>query len=109
MVNIKILVLSTISIFASTGSAADCYGKNPKASIDAAWAARQAYCGNNLWKNTATFALNGVQIVNTSPGSNTQQVCWDAFENIINQCRKNGFNLGLYEYGDAEYNMSWGG
>ncbi|KAJ8115856.1 hypothetical protein OPT61_g2584 [Boeremia exigua] len=109
MVSIKSLVLSAIPIFAITGSAADCYGKNPRASVDDSWKARDAYCGNDLWKSQNVFISNGVQIVMTSPGSNSRQVCWDAFENIINQCRKSGkFNIGLYHYGDVEYSMSWG-
>ena len=108
MVNTNILFLSAISIFATTGSAANCYGNNPKASIDASWSAREAYCGSGLWKNQEIYTLDGVQIHVTAPGSNTQQICWDAFENIIDQCRKNGkFGMGIYVYGDTKYNMSW--
>ena len=53
------------------------------------WAARQDYCGNNRWQSTSCFRYQTktvpVFIQNSKPGTNSQQTCWDALENIINR------------------------
>ncbi|UKZ78434.1 hypothetical protein TrVFT333_006174 [Trichoderma virens FT-333] len=46
-------------------------------------------------------------IQNSSPGGNNQQVCWDALENIINQCSSlgQGQAFGYYDYNGVRYRM----
>lgn len=53
------------------------------------WTARQNYCGSNLWKTNSCYTYRHgnlkVTLQITNPGANSQQTCWDAFENIINR------------------------
>ncbi|EHK18413.1 uncharacterized protein TRIVIDRAFT_68434 [Trichoderma virens Gv29-8] len=76
------------------------------------WTARQNYCGQNQWQwNSCYRYQNGpataIFIQNSSPGGNNQQVCWDALENIINQCSSlgQGQAFGYYDYNGVRYRM----
>ncbi|KAF9690692.1 hypothetical protein EKO04_011555 [Ascochyta lentis] len=52
--------------------------------------ARQHVCGDtDLYKNDGEWHASGGGGVKW-PGGNSQQICWDAFENILNQCRPEG-------------------
>lgn len=95
-----------------TASAADCYGLSSDCGLfaigdQAAWAARADYCGNDHWKSSHCFKTNGVVITFTTPGSNNQQSCWDALENIIQQCERGNAYSGTYDYGGEEYSMTF--
>ncbi|KAF2120520.1 hypothetical protein BDV96DRAFT_671576 [Lophiotrema nucula] len=102
-------LLQIFSVVLATGVslavAADCSGNYPQHSPDDSWIARQAYCGGGLWQTSSSFVANGVTIGNTNPGANNQQVCWDALENIISQCRLGGFGYGVYRYNGVSYYM----
>lgn len=57
---------------------------------DAQYYARQQYCGGDRWKNTgcASYSQGAapfgpVKITMSKVGANSQQVCWDALDNII--------------------------
>ncbi|RDW74110.1 hypothetical protein BP5796_07552 [Coleophoma crateriformis] len=56
------------------------------------YAARQHVCGDtDLWKKDGCYTANGGLL--RWPGGNSQQICWDAFENILNQCHPEGAGL----------------
>ncbi|KAH7069857.1 hypothetical protein BKA63DRAFT_519687 [Paraphoma chrysanthemicola] len=88
-------------------SAADCEGAYvPGSTESSAWAARQEYCGGALWQSTGDWDRSpGPRITFTHPGNNGQQVCWDALQNIIEQCRRNGKSKGWYSYNGSTYVM----
>ncbi|KAK7047559.1 hypothetical protein VNI00_006327 [Paramarasmius palmivorus] len=71
---------------------------------------REKFCGENRWKDQKCFKYVGnrgnptpVYITLDKPGANSQKTCWDALENILNQCTGDG----TYEYNGAHYRMSW--
>ncbi|KAF7345694.1 hypothetical protein MVEN_01589200 [Mycena venus] len=108
------LVLGTISlILAGQTMAASCWHGNAVgycggpflASQDNAWAARQTYCGNNLWQTESCYVNDRVSIEFTNPDANNQQICWDALEDIIEQCERGDYATGNYEYNGAYYTM----
>lgn len=98
-------MLSTVKIVALLGlfgvsQAADCNGGMAVACsindgalgrVSDMWAARQNYCGNNMWKTTSCYKYkpsgpeSPIWIYNSKPGANNQQICWDALEDIINR------------------------
>jgi hypothetical protein len=78
--------------------AAECsgYGLCPvrAASRNSLYAARQHVCGDtDKWKNDGNYHTSDGGYLSW-PGGNSQQICWDAFENILNQCRPEGAGLG---------------
>jgi hypothetical protein len=78
--------------------AAECsgYGLCPvrAASRNSLYAARQHVCGDtDKWKNDGNYHTSDGGYLSW-PGGNAQQICWDAFENILNQCRPEGAGLG---------------
>ncbi|KAB2106286.1 hypothetical protein AG0111_0g4867 [Alternaria gaisen] len=78
-------------------SAADCGGyglcPTPASSRNQLYAARQTVCGDGLYKNSGSYNAPGGGKL-TWPGGYDQQRCWDAFENILNQCHPEGVGLG---------------
>ena len=79
-------------------SAAECGGYGlcgavPASSRNQLYAARQHVCGDGLYKNDGYYHAPGGGRLSW-PGGFDQQRCWDAFENILNQCRPEGAGLG---------------
>ncbi len=117
MVSFRTFVANFVLLLAGiqTASAADCDGDNPSsqcwgsyASASSAWSARAAYCGGNKWQDTSIFHSNGICIKFSQPGANGQQTCWDALENIIDQCRTGSSCIrGKYSWAGTYYTMSF--
>ncbi|KAM0355106.1 hypothetical protein ACHAPU_000965 [Fusarium lateritium] len=107
-----------ISLNASMASAADCgnYGVGSSgigACTDRTgnYKDRETFCnslaGQSSWKRTCQNGRNSNKCHFEYQGSGMpQQMCWDAFENIINQCFKNQ-NGGGYHYGVWSLNGHW--
>jgi hypothetical protein len=67
-------------------------GINKAASRDDLYAMRQHVCGDtDLWKTDGCYLQYGGKLKWTG---GPQQTCWDAFENILNQCRPEGPFIG---------------
>ncbi len=95
-----------------TASAADCWGLGDDCGIfgasDAeAWAARQAFCGDNYWQTNQCLKSGPVVIQFSNPGANGQQACWDALQNIIEQCERGNAEGGSYEWNGSTYTMEF--
>ncbi|KAF4340426.1 alpha-galactosyl-binding lectin [Fusarium beomiforme] len=114
------LLLTTLSLAASLSStqAADCggYGVGSKGigactNRDGNWKDRDNFCsslaGQGSWKRTCQNGRNSnkCHFEYQGPGM-PWQLCYDAFENIINQCfgAQNG---GGYHYGTYSYDNHW--
>ncbi|KAH7130731.1 hypothetical protein B0J11DRAFT_603107 [Dendryphion nanum] len=101
-----LLALSAIplSLAAECGGYGLC-GVVPSASRNQLYAIRQHVCGDtDKWRGAGSHYANGGCLRWPNWGeSNAQQVCWDAFENILNQCRPEGSGLG-YHYGSWTLN-----
>ncbi|KAJ4153018.1 hypothetical protein LMH87_009530 [Akanthomyces muscarius] len=110
----KTTVIFSLAIVSITqlASAAECgnkwMGVPDSTTLQRFWNARSAtcnciatqpgnYCGN-LNNQFLAFAIWG-----TRP---TTQICWDGFENIINQCIKQGWNSGLYQYSGSNLQIT---
>ena len=46
---------------------------------------RAAFCGTDQWRTTGRRSWNNANL-NLIGNFGSQQLCWDSFENIINQC-----------------------
>jgi hypothetical protein len=67
--------------------AAECAGANWGApNMDVFWTAREVACRGN----SKTFDDDRVKIAFYGAGTPNTQLCWDATENILNQCIKDG-------------------
>jgi hypothetical protein len=116
MVSLKAFVVSATSVLLAVSPtlviAADCFNDCTIQSTESlAWSARQNYCGTNRWQTqTAYNEFSGSSVVsigNSSPGANGQQVCWDAYENMIVQCRRNGHCRGVFTFNGVIYSMGF--
>lgn len=72
---------------------------------------RETFCstlaGQSSWYRTCQNGRNSKNCHFEYQGSGMpQQLCWDAFENIISQCF-NTQNGGGYHYGTYSYNGHW--
>jgi len=79
--------------------AADCYSGSRSSceSRDALFKFRQNYCGDtSQWRNAGGQTWGWASLTLRGQFA-SQQICWDAFENIINQCQKNSAG-GKYDY-----------
>ncbi|KAI5460801.1 hypothetical protein BGZ63DRAFT_488881 [Mariannaea sp. PMI_226] len=92
--------LSALTVFITSALAADCV-KHTQGSLSAYapayWSAREQMCGNSACAyqqacaTTGTTTVNGVKVTVTlnrwnTGGSKGFKDCWDATENIIDQC-----------------------
>ncbi|KAI5778832.1 hypothetical protein EDC01DRAFT_320825 [Geopyxis carbonaria] len=86
------LLISAIASLAAVASAADCAGRlGSKPNMDLWWTAREAACkGDSKSFNDPRVGINWV---GNKPDT---QLCWDATENMFNQCIKNGYRAGYY-------------
>lgn len=67
------------------------------------YAARQHICGDTtLYQNDGAYCAEGGGRL-AWPGGNSQQTCWDAFENILDQCHPEGPGLGVH-FGSWNWN-----
>ena len=101
----SIIVLG-VMLSGAVVSAADCgayglCGVTRASSRNQLYAARQHICGDGLYKNDGSLKAEGGGRL-TWPGGFDQQRCWDAFENILNQCRPEGSGLGNH-YGSYNW------
>ena len=100
----------------STSLAAECLGygycKNAQSSSKSAlYALRQKICGDtDMWKSAGKYFLPGYGCMKWPKweGSNAQQVCWDAFQNILQQCIHDDdpgerYNGGSWELNGKQY------
>jgi hypothetical protein len=70
--------------------------------------ARSAVCGSNLYQQAGQYWVpNNKYGVLTWSGGGSQQVCWDAFQNIIDQCQlgvaTTHAHIGVYNYAGIRY------
>ncbi|KAH7115506.1 hypothetical protein B0J13DRAFT_533393 [Dactylonectria estremocensis] len=103
-----------VALNASTASAAECgnWGTGNKgigtcAGRSGNYEDRQTFCsslaGQSTWSRTCQHGRNSgsCHFEYRGPGM-PQQLCWDAFENIINQCFNTqngpGYHSGSYSY-----------
>jgi len=92
------IVAASVMFSGAVVSAAECscYGlctPGQAGSRNSLYAARQHVCGDGLYKNDGGYKVPGGGYLSW-PGGFDQQRCWDAFENILNQCRPEGAGLG---------------
>ncbi|KZO95065.1 hypothetical protein CALVIDRAFT_188560 [Calocera viscosa TUFC12733] len=115
------LITSPLSIFffaafghLVTVRAADCFDTTcvSPASWDDTWNGRQSFCGNSQpWKTDTCFEYSDgseeVTFKISNPGANTEQNCWDAYQDIIDQCCGNsGLSGGVYNYNGVQYTLT---
>lgn len=111
-------VLLLAGLLASPTYAADCtldgtttasFCLQPGATRSQMYAARQAVCGTNLWQSAGFYAIDGTTGYLEWNGHDSQQTCWDAFANIIEQCKlgNNGwhYHSGWYDYNGLRFFM----
>jgi hypothetical protein len=89
-------LLSGAGVFAAECGSYGLCGANSASSRNQLYAARQHVCGDTTKYQTdgSYKAAGGGRL--SWPGGNSQQICWDAFENILNQCRPEGPALGYH-------------
>ncbi|EYB25404.1 hypothetical protein FG05_30436 [Fusarium graminearum] len=106
----QILNLAALSAFIGSTLAADCYGTEGIASrfIEGYWDARQKMCSNTecayqqpctvtTWKKYTAIGSTTIKIEisrKNTAGKAGFKDCWDATENIINQCIRDGDVFG---------------
>ncbi|KAF5228944.1 hypothetical protein FAUST_10743 [Fusarium austroamericanum] len=102
----QIVNLAALSVFIASSLAADCYGTEGIASrfIEGYWDARQKMCSNTecayqqpctvtTWKKYTAIGSSTIKIEisrKNTAGKAGFKDCWDATENIINQCIRDG-------------------
>ncbi|KXT04598.1 hypothetical protein AC578_8687 [Pseudocercospora eumusae] len=97
----------TIPTFAADcGQSGNCFSSG--ATRDNMYAARQEVCGTNRWKKAGHYRVPGKTGYLRWTGVDTQQTCWDAYDNIINQCKLGDSGVhthsGQYQYNGVYYN-----
>ncbi|EWZ43087.1 hypothetical protein FOCG_02016 [Fusarium oxysporum f. sp. radicis-lycopersici 26381] len=116
--------LSALALFATSALAADCFG-NRQDGIErfeqAYWDARQKMCSNSdctyqqgcttrgskTIKGLASITVNVELSRKNTGGKKGFKDCWDATENIINQCVKGTHQLsGTWEYNGQLYQVN---
>ncbi|RGP70197.1 hypothetical protein FSPOR_4097 [Fusarium sporotrichioides] len=120
----KIISLSTLALFINATLAADCFGSKQSGGISskheqAYWEARDKMCSNSdcaLQQPCTTYASRTAGFISTTLNvelkrKNTASKpgfkdCWDATENIINQCIRGGFLTGTWEANGQLYQMT---
>ncbi|KAF4333639.1 hypothetical protein FBEOM_12539 [Fusarium beomiforme] len=120
----QLINLATLTLFASSTLAADCFGNSYKGLNDwrdAYWDARQKMCSNSdcayqqECTTTGSKTLQGLAKVTVkvslsrknTGGKKGFKDCWDATENIINQCVRDQSQLsGTWEYNGQLYQMN---
>ncbi|KAF1996585.1 hypothetical protein P154DRAFT_308496 [Amniculicola lignicola CBS 123094] len=119
MLSLKALAVAAGSFILATSptlvAAADCYNDcgSPLTSIQHAYDALGEYCGTDRWQKYTDYTswdpANGkpLAMLNSKPGANGVQVCWDGYGNIIYQCRLNGYCRGVYKYNGVIYSIGF--
>ncbi len=103
-------LVSSVLLLASrtkTAAAADCTNVincGNFADHQTAYDGRAAYCGSDRWSWEACWHRQSITITKDPPSSGTQQECWDATADIIQQCRDHNIGVGRYR-GAALYTM----
>ncbi|KAI1062464.1 hypothetical protein LB506_006329 [Fusarium annulatum] len=116
--------LSTIALFATSALAADCFGNSQKGIQDfqdAYWQARQKMCSNSdcayqqgcttkgskTIKGLISLTVTAELSRKNTGGKKGFKDCWDATENIINQCVKGTNQMsGTWEYDGQLYQFN---
>ncbi|KAL7759412.1 hypothetical protein ACKLNR_009502 [Fusarium oxysporum f. sp. zingiberi] len=120
----QLINLSSLALFATSALAADCFG-NRQDGIErfeqAYWDARQKMCSNSdctyqqgcttrgskTIKGLASITVNVELSRKNTGGKKGFKDCWDATENIINQCVKGTHQLsGTWEYNGQLYQVN---
>ncbi|KAF5580390.1 hypothetical protein FPANT_9346 [Fusarium pseudoanthophilum] len=120
----QLINLSALALFATSALAADCFG-NRQDGIEkfeqAYWDARQKMCSNSdctyqqgcttrgskTLKGIASITVNVELSRKNTGGKKGFKDCWDATENIINQCVKGTHQLsGTWEYDGQLYQVN---
>ncbi|KAF4429407.1 hypothetical protein FACUT_9150 [Fusarium acutatum] len=120
----QLINLSALALFATSALAADCFG-NRQDGIEkfeqAYWDARQKMCSNSdctyqqgcttrgskTLKGIASITVNVELSRKNTGGKKGFKDCWDATENIINQCVKGTHQLsGTWEYNGQLYQVN---
>ncbi|KAF5538140.1 hypothetical protein FNAPI_11228 [Fusarium napiforme] len=120
----QLINLSALALFATSALAADCFG-NRQDGIEkfeqAYWDARQKMCSNSdctyqqgcttrgskTLKGLASITVNVELSRKNTGGKKGFKDCWDATENIINQCVKGTHQLsGTWEYDGQLYQVN---
>ncbi|CEF76349.1 hypothetical protein SNK03_004306 [Fusarium graminearum] len=119
----KIVNLSALVLFANGAMAADCLGWKTSGSMDkflsAFWEAREKMCSNSdcaLQQPCTTRASKTAGILQSkinvsikrqnTAGKPGFKDCWDATENIIEQCSRNGYLDGIWEANGQLYQVN---
>ncbi|PNP86021.1 hypothetical protein FNYG_01077 [Fusarium nygamai] len=120
----QLINLSALALFATSALAADCFG-NRQDGIEkfeqAYWDARQKMCSNSdctyqqgcttrgskTLRGIASITVNVELSRKNTGGKKGFKDCWDATENIINQCVKGTHQLsGTWEYDGQLYQVN---
>ncbi|EMT71790.1 hypothetical protein NOF04DRAFT_14097 [Fusarium oxysporum II5] len=120
----QLINLSALALFTTSALAADCFG-NRQDGIErfeqAYWDARQKMCSNSdctyqqgcttkgskTIKGLASITVNVELSRKNTGGKKGFKDCWDATENIINQCVKGTHQLsGTWEYNGQLYQVN---
>ncbi|KAM0540699.1 hypothetical protein ACHAO7_010985 [Fusarium culmorum] len=119
----KIVNLSALVLFTNGALAADCLGWKTNGSMDkflsAFWEAREKMCSNSdcalqqpcttKASKTAGLLQNTINVSikrQNTAGKPGFKDCWDATENIIQQCTKNGYLDGIWEANGQLYQVN---
>lgn len=99
--------LITSTQAASCSQSGGCIVSNG-ATRDNMYAARQEVCGTNRYQVGGTYGIPGKDAYLRWGGGGSQQTCWNAFQNIIDQCSLgvSGYHThaGQYDYNGVYYN-----
>ncbi|KAJ0137585.1 Uncharacterized protein HZ326_19432 [Fusarium oxysporum f. sp. albedinis] len=122
----QLINLSALALFATSALAADCFGNRQDGMCierfeQAYWDARQKMCSNSdctyqqgcttrgskTIKGLASITVNVELSRKNTGGKKGFKDCWDATENIINQCVKGSHQLsGTWEYNGQLYQVN---
>lgn len=109
------VLLAVIATAIKCANAADC---GPKLSTACVWehwanreeilAKREELCNDeSKWRYGGRVERPRAMVYTTNGAQCTQQMCWDAIYNIIDQCVGAGTSItwGNYDVGDCHYNV----
>ncbi|CAG1962934.1 unnamed protein product [Fusarium graminearum] len=120
----KFTTLSTLAFFLNGALAADCIGTKQRNGIsdkhmEAYWEVREKMCSNSDCASQQpcttyasrtggfiTITLNAELKRKNTASKQGYKDCWDATENIIQQCMKNGYLTGTWEANGQLYQLS---
>ncbi|KAL3422999.1 hypothetical protein PVAG01_04746 [Phlyctema vagabunda] len=102
----KLSNLIAIPFLVTSVSAAECYASyqlNQNAQMSDVWSARERFCDNPVVNSFIRIQESWGHIDIGHNGNDPWTHCWDAFENIINQCMQQHWQTGEWTYNGQKF------